>query len=417
MCAKIAPPAGERNPSVAMRGESEKTKGYAWVILFIVFLASVIAPLNQFKVPPVIPQLMDQFHLDMTSVGLLMSVFSIAGFVLSLPTGFFFGKLGAKVSGLLSISLIIARSLWGMYSTTSTMLLLSRTLEGAGMAIIGVIAPVILSAWFPARMRGLALGIWSTWFSVGVILMMNLAPLLLRGGTWRTVWLFATAACVVALVLFAVFYRDPEGGLAGVSEPHGGASHPKENLLLAVLSIRDIWLLSLALVVFNILVMAMNTFLPAFLSKVHHMSPESAGFYSSLSNMVMVVSCPLGGWISDRLNSRKWIISIGLGMLSVWWALMFGVSPRMIPILAVYFGLIAGPIITIILAALPEVVKRPELMGFGMAMQMFNMKLGAFIGPLLFGRLLDLSSWTTAAHAMIPICLFGAVCASAMRTR
>lgn len=40
-----------------VEGEAVAVPGYAWVILFVVFLASVAAPLNQNKVPPLMPLL------------------------------------------------------------------------------------------------------------------------------------------------------------------------------------------------------------------------------------------------------------------------------------------------------------------------------------------------------------------------
>ena len=47
---------------------------YAWVILAVVYLASVAAPLNQFKVPPIMPVLMQELGIDLAGAGSLMSV-------------------------------------------------------------------------------------------------------------------------------------------------------------------------------------------------------------------------------------------------------------------------------------------------------------------------------------------------------
>lgn len=399
--------------------EPAKTPRFAWVILLVVFLASVIAPLNLFKVPPSIPQLVSQFHLSMTSVGLLMSVFSIAGLVLAFPAGFFLGKLGAKTSGALAVLLMAAGSVWGTYSSSSTMLLLSRTLEGAGMAIMAVVAPVMISAWFPAKTRGLALGIWTTWFSVGIVLMMNIAPPLLAGGSWRRVWWFGTIASLGALVLFLILYRDPPTGVGLAAARTEGARHSRtsQNLLLAALSIRDVWLLSISFVVFNILTMSTGTFLPAFLMKQHHLGAPTAGLYSSLGNMVMLISCPLGGFMSDRLKVKKWIIAVGFTLLTIFWLFAFSLPLHFVPAVVILFGIVGGPILPACLALLPDIVRHPELMGFGMAILMFTMTLGSFIGPVLFGRILDISSWTVASYAMIPVCLIGAVTASMIRCR
>ena len=62
---------------------------YAWVILVVVFLASVAAPLNQAKIPPLMPVIMDAFQLSIGQAGWLMSVFALTGLLLSLPAGIF----------------------------------------------------------------------------------------------------------------------------------------------------------------------------------------------------------------------------------------------------------------------------------------------------------------------------------------
>ncbi|MCB0004257.1 MAG: hypothetical protein KDH86_17075, partial [Anaerolineae bacterium] len=50
---------------------------YAWVVLGVVYLASVAAPLIQNKVPPIMPVIMEAFQINLGQAGLLMSVFAI----------------------------------------------------------------------------------------------------------------------------------------------------------------------------------------------------------------------------------------------------------------------------------------------------------------------------------------------------
>jgi MFS family permease len=70
--------------------------------LFVVFLASAAAPLNQFKVPPMMPPLMESFQLDLSMAGLLISVFAVTGFILALPAGLILQRLGPKAAGLIA---------------------------------------------------------------------------------------------------------------------------------------------------------------------------------------------------------------------------------------------------------------------------------------------------------------------------
>ena len=55
----------------------------------------------------------------------------------------------------------------------------------------------------------------------------------------------------------------------------------------------------------------------------------------------------------------------------------------------------------------PEVMANPQLAGIGMAVLALGQNLGMFIGPALFGRLIDTMSWTTAGYLLIPVFMVG----------
>jgi len=387
---------------------------YAWVVLLAIFVASVAAPINQFKVPPVMPALIADFGLTMTSAGLLMSVFSLAGLLIAFPAGAILSRLGQKATCALALGLIVAGSILGTYSTLAETLLCSRAVEGLGMAILGVTAPVVISSWFPPERRGVPMGIWSAWVSVGVIVMMNVSPLTTPVGQWVQTWWLGTCMALGALVIFLLLHRQP--GTAGGEE--GRDDGGLKAMFLEALSIRDVWLVSISLFSFNIMVLAMNTFFPTFLAKVHGVPMEQADFYSSLPNIAMLVSCPVGGWLADRTGSRKRLFSACLALLGVWWTIAFHVPVQFMPVLMLAFGILGGPIISTIITVLPDAVGRPALIGFGMSLLMFWHHLGEFVGPVYFGSVIDLTaSWQSAGLFMAPVCLVGAAAGMAMRIR
>lgn len=403
-----------QTPHSPSRNGNETVPSYAWVVLLAVFIASVAAPINQFKVPPVMPALITEFGLTMTLAGLLMSIFSFAGLVLAFPAGAILAKLGPRKTCIVALAAIIGGSYWGSGAGTADQLLASRTFEGAGMAILGVCAPVIISAWFPPNRRGLPLGIWSAWVSTGVIVMMNASPLVTPAGEWMQTWQLGTWIAMAALALFYLLYRKPPQHHT-TSETNGPSM---KAMFGEALRIRDVWLISIALFCFNIMVLAMGTFFPTFLVKAHGLGMKQADFYASLPNMVMLLSCPLGGWIADKTGARKAIFSSCLALIGIWWLVIFHTPVAAIPLLMGVFGLLAGPIITTIITAMPDAVKRPELLGFGMALLMFWHHLGECIGPLYFGEILDMTgSWPTAGAYMIPICLLGGLAGWLMKVR
>ena len=75
------------------------TSRRAWLILAVLLLFSIAAPLNQSKVPPILPILMEAWGLPVGQAGLLMSLFAVTGLVLALPAGFIFQRSRLSLDG------------------------------------------------------------------------------------------------------------------------------------------------------------------------------------------------------------------------------------------------------------------------------------------------------------------------------
>ena len=73
-----------------------------WFILAVLLFFSIAAPLNQFKVPPIMPVLMSVLGLSTARAGLLMSVYAVTGLILALPSGLIFQRAGARLTGLIA---------------------------------------------------------------------------------------------------------------------------------------------------------------------------------------------------------------------------------------------------------------------------------------------------------------------------
>src|SRR5512138_196545 len=121
--------------------EKSSIAPYAWVILAVVYFASVVAPFNQFKIPPIMPVLIQMLRIDLTQAGLLMSIIAMIGLVLALPTGIILQRLGPKVTLLISLALMALGACIGAFSNSFMVLLGSRVVEGIGVGLMGVTAP------------------------------------------------------------------------------------------------------------------------------------------------------------------------------------------------------------------------------------------------------------------------------------
>jgi hypothetical protein len=89
----------------------------------------------------------------------------------------------------------------------------------------------------------------------------------------------------------------------------------------------------------------------------------------------------------------------------------------LIPAFAVVLGIIVGPVPTAISTAVPEVMGRLQLTGIGMAIVALGQNLEMFIGPVLFGKLVEMTGWAGAGYMLIPICLLGVVAGWLVKVR
>lgn len=394
--------------------ESSVIPSYAWVILFVVFLASVAAPLNMAKVPPLMPVLREAFSLSLSQAGALMSVFAITGLILALPTGFIMQRLGPKATGSIALVCLVAGASLGALSPTAGLLLTSRVIEGLGMGLISVVAPAIIAMWFPREKQGAPMGLWATWVPVGNVLMYNLSPLIATRFGWQAVWWSAAGFALVALLLFLWLMRLPN---QSELPPRSAHAEGEPISFGKALSNRNIWLLALSFGAFNLVFLSIGTFFPTFLSEVRGYPLGQASFIASLSTMVVLVSAPLSGWISDLVGSRKWMIIVPTTIIAFMLIWQFKVEGTALYVFMIGMGLVIGAVPTATFSAVPEVMDRPELAGIGMSVLAVGQNLGMVVGPIVFGQLVEAMGWVSAGYWLIPFCGLALVSISLTKVR
>jgi MFS family permease len=388
-----------------------------WIILLVVLLASVAAPLNQFKVPPLMPLLMDTFRLPAGRAGLLMSIFAVTGLFLAVPAGFIFQKAGCRITGLLAIASLVVGAILGAMSGKEATLLASRIVEGAGMSLISVAAPAILAMWFVAERRGKAMGIWAIWVPLGSTAMFILAPLLTDRWNWRSVWWFGAFYTLVVGLLYAVYIRTPPRQKPGSGA--AGSDHPPGwNDLKGVLRHRALWLISLVFCCFNLAFIGFVTWAPTFLHEIRGRSLANASLVVSLMTMMTLFSCPLAGWVSDRMGSRKWICVIPMVLLMLLFPISFYVSGKGMVVLVTALGFIGGFVPTGVFSAGIEAVGDERLGGMAMAVIQIGQNAGMLLGPLVLGWAIEsVEGWGVAFWILAPVSALGALAGWMARVR
>ena len=379
-----------------------------WFILIIVLLASLAATLNQFKVPPVMPLLMEDFGQTAGQAGLLMSVFAITGLFLAIPSGFILQRLGYRATGLIALSFVAVGAGIGAFSNGIGALLFSRLIEGAGLSLIAVTAPDIVALRFAPEKRGKAMAIWSVWVPLGSTTMFILAPLLTMHFGWRGVWHFGWCYTIVIGLLFYLLVRTRTGVSWG--QDHAEAC---KNLTIAsmgrIMRNRNLWLLSLLFCCFNIVVVSFLTWGPTFLQRVHHASIVRASHIMSLTSITSMAAAQVSGFLLDRTGARKAICAMPLLVLAFLLPANAQVGESAFLALAAAIGFVGGFVPTTVFSSAADVVGDERLAGMAMAVVQIGQNTGMLLGPLVFGLCIEYWGWQAAFWALAPIGLIGTV--------
>ena len=407
---------------------SAASPNYAWVILVVVYLASVVAPFNQFKIPPIMPLMMETFHIDLTQAGLPMSIIAAIGLALALPAGMALQRLGSKTTILIALGFMAGGAALGAFSTSFAWLMGSRVVEGIGMGLIGVAAPATIAMWFPPEKQGTPMGIWATWVPVGSVVIYNLAPALAVSSGWQSAW-WLGAGFAVLMMIFAGWLISQPPALGAALETSAAlknsaalkinASLEKRETpsLKEALANRNIWLLALEFACMNLAMMSLGTYYPTFLNEVRGYPLGQAAFIASVGTFVILFSAPASGWLSDRIGSRRLVFSLPFLVIAVLMLFPFHATGWQITALMIIQGLLIGAIPTATFAAAGEVMGKPQLAGLGLAIVLLGQNFGQLVGPIVFGELVQSLGWATAGYLMIPVCLLGFVSAWNVKVR
>lgn len=378
----------------------DKVPRKAWAVLAVTYFCSICAPLCQFKVPASASWLFQTFGpvgLDSVTFGLLMSALSIIGVVLAFPAAWIAKGMGLKNTILLSMACLgVGSAVFGAASSLAV-LMLGRFLEGVGLGLIGVAAPSCVTVWFPARKRGLALGIWSTWVPLGSVLAFNVVPPMAAAGGFQLPMFVLAGVCAVAFLLFALVFKMPEGA-AGDMGIEGTMLQS-----MKLLKNRRVWILGAIFFLFSFAVIGIeNTYYNTFLEQSLGYDAQTAGTLASVTMFISLVVAPVTGFVSDKLPlGRKYVLGIiMMSLLLITGLIMFHTGEYALAIMwavIVLQGVGAGMCGGSLRPMAPMLIGNTAMGAtMGMALLQFMQNLGSSLGSPIFGAALGVWGWEIA---------------------
>ena len=169
-----------------------------WGVLALVTAAHTLGAVSALAIAPLSPLLLVELGLTRAQVGLFLPALYLGGVAMSLPAGWLTDRLGARltlVGGQLLTALMIGLAAWS--PGLATMLPLF-CLAGLGWAVINPGTGRAILDTFPARERGLAMGVKQTGLTLGGVLASLTLPALALQYGWRVALAVAASASLLS---------------------------------------------------------------------------------------------------------------------------------------------------------------------------------------------------------------------------
>jgi EmrB/QacA subfamily drug resistance transporter len=185
----------------------------------VLALGFFLATLDTSIVTIAIPAITEDFNSPLSTVLWVVNAYTLTITVMLIPAGRLGDRYGTRRVFAAGVAVFTAASMLCGLADGPVWLIIARTVQGLGAALMLPQTMAAVVALFPVERRGLALGIWGTVGGVAAIAGPPLGGLLVAGWGWRWVFVVNVPVGVLALVLTRLAVPD----LRPVRRERGGA--------------------------------------------------------------------------------------------------------------------------------------------------------------------------------------------------
>ena len=334
------------------------------------------------------PALRERYDLSLTEVGIALSSVWVGPILTLLPWGLLADRVGERIvlaSGLTVCGALVAATGWA--GSFGMLVVLLAVAGGMGASVNAASGRAVMH-WFPARERGLALGVRQTAIPVGGALAALALPAVNGAGGLKASFVFLGAVCLASAAVAAVAVRET-----------GQSAHELEAEDVEW-TLRDsrLWVLSTGSGLYLFAQISLTAFLVLFLHDVHGLSPGAAAAALAVLQVGAVVTRISAGRISDAMRARvrplRWIgLASGAGVLLT--AVVADAPVALVVPVMVAAGAISMAWNGLSVTAAAELAG-PSRSGAAIGFQQTTLAVIGVLVPAGFAFLVDATSWRTA---------------------
>ncbi len=305
-----------------------------WWITALLFLSTVINYMDRQNLSILARTIQDDLRISDIEYGYVVQAFLLAYTITYLFAGRLTDYLGTRVSmacfivwwSLADILTSLSRSVYSLG--------FFRFLLGIGEPGNYTAAPKAVSEWFPARERGLVIGIYTAGATLGATIAPPVIAFLASHFHWRTVFLFTGSLGLLWVVPWLWLYRRPEEHprltdkereviKENGNNPAESDEMPPEGRWRHILGRKETWLLMVSRMITDPVWYFYLFWFPKYLTDARHLTLAEVGRIAWLVYLAADIGCIAGGYISGRLiqrgmapaRSRLWVMGAAAVLL------------------------------------------------------------------------------------------------------
>ncbi len=184
---------------------------FRWVVISLVFLATVINYLDRQTLSVLAPMLREQFQMTHTTYAHIVFAFMLAYTIMNGISGPLLDRLGTRLGYALCIAWWSAAAMLHAFARGAWSLGICRFLLGMGEAGNWPSGVKVVAEWFPARERALASGIFNSGSSIGAVIAPPLIAWVVLQFGWPPAFVLVGGSGFLLLILWwFVYYTPPE---------------------------------------------------------------------------------------------------------------------------------------------------------------------------------------------------------------
>ena len=376
-------------------------------MLFGVWILYFCFGLTAYSLAPLVRPITQELNMNYAEMGRVLGSWQLIYIFTALPCGSFIDRVGLRTSLLISAVLIGLSCLTRGFAQGPFTLLIAVAFFGLGGPLISIGAPKLISIWFKGRERGLAMGLYITGLTAGVVTALSITNSVVMpwmDGEWREVlkiysYLVFLSGLIWIFISANQESREMEESLRNIERP------PQIQVfreLFNLAPVRILLLLGIGIFIYN---HALSNWLHEILM-THGVDSVMAGYLASVPTLI--------GIAGVLLIPRLAVSDIRIQILSVLFIFagtaVLLLKSSSIPIILtglILKGITQGSmmaIIFLIMMEIPQVGARYTGSAGGMFFS--AAEVGGVLGPLSLGLLYDTEkNFQSGLNMLSMVCL------------